>query len=81
MQNKVARIGKVEEKLIVLEELDFSWDKKKVENVIALWNQGLSLLDISKNVDRSSQETFLLLFDLSIKEKIKKRKGALFGSI
>jgi len=34
--------------VIILEELDFEWDKKDIEKVNELWNQGAHLKNICK---------------------------------
>lgn len=66
-------------KVIVLENLDFAWEEKAIDDVIVMWNKGVSLQDISKEVKRSNNETFLLLMDLSLKNKIKKRARGIWG--
>jgi hypothetical protein len=68
-----------EEQIIVLDDLNFSWEKKVIDKVIELWNQGVGLRELSKIVCRKKEETFLLLLDLAMKEKIKKREGAIWG--
>lgn len=67
-------------KVIILENLDFEWELKDIDKVINLWNEGKSLMDISKEVKRNTNETFLLLMHLSIKGTIKKRPGYLYVS-
>lgn len=67
-------------KVIILEELDFEWDKKDIEKVNELWNQGAHLKNISKAVNRSPEETFLLLMHLAKKGKIKERENYIWGT-
>ena len=65
---------------IALGNLDFSWDKTEIPKVIRYWDSGYSLDKISVKINRRIEDVFLLLYDLSLKEKIKERKGGLFGS-
>ena len=61
-------------------DIDFSWDKEQIPQVIRLWRLGYSLEKISIEMKRRIEDVFILLYDLSLKEKIKARKGGLFGS-
>ena len=61
-------------------DIDFSWDKEQIPQVIRLWRLGYSLEEISIEMERRIEDVFILLYDLSLKEKIKARKGGLFGS-
>lgn len=82
---------KKEELFIIHDDLDFGWTKKDMQKVIELWNDGMSLEDIAKQVrpprtlpikrtiDGSIDETFLLLFHLSRNDKIHSRQGGLLG--
>jgi hypothetical protein len=65
--------------LIVLEDLNFQWNETDVKRVINMWKQGTSLADICEKVKRPGEEVFLLLLDLSINNKIKKRDGFIWG--
>lgn len=66
-------------KVIILEELDFEWDKKDIEKVNELWNQGAHLKNISKAVNRNPEETFLLLMDQARKGRIQQRENYIWG--
>jgi len=61
-------------------ELDFSWRQEQIPRVIKMWEEGYSLEKISIEMKRRIEDVFILLYDLSLKEKIKARKGGLFGS-
>lgn len=65
---------------IILENLNFVWNTKVIENVIVMWNKGTPMPDIAKKVGRNNEETFLLLMDLSLHGRIKKRKGYIWGN-
>lgn len=67
------------EKIIVLEDLNFQWDTEMANTVTGMWQNGTSFYDIAKATKRKKEEVFLLLMDLSMKGKIKKRKGFLNG--
>ncbi len=66
-------------KVIILEELDFEWDKKDIALVNRLWKQGEHLKNISKAVNRNPEETFLLLMDQARKGKIQQRENYIWG--
>ncbi|MHB8280772.1 MAG: hypothetical protein ACYDIA_24480 [Candidatus Humimicrobiaceae bacterium] len=61
------------EQYIALDELDFSWGIPEKGAVIHMWEQGISLADISKEVRRDPDEVALLLMDLARKDVIKRR--------
>lgn len=65
--------------MIILDDLDFEWKEEKVDRVIAMWKEGLNVINIAAEINRSTDEVFLLLMHLSRKGKIKKRKGYFWG--
>lgn len=67
-------------KVIILDKLDFQWETTVIDKVIDYWNEGFGIKDISMFVKRSNTETFLLLMDLDMKGKIKKRNGYVWGN-
>ena len=57
--------------MIILDDLDFDWEEEKVNQVIGLWKKGKGLKEISNAVNRSEDETFMLLLHLTRHGKIK----------
>lgn len=62
-----------------LEDIDYEWDRWEVKKAVRLWKQGLHLQEIAKQLGRSEDDTFALLWDQSRKGKIKVRIGGIFG--
>ncbi|PEJ56169.1 helix-turn-helix domain containing protein [Bacillus sp. AFS002410] len=65
---------KRKEVVIVLEELDFTWDKSEIKEFVRLWKEGTSIWDLSKTFQRPQVEIALLIMDQEIKGRIKPRK-------
>lgn len=65
---------------IALEKLDFSWYRLEVEHVRLLWEEGLHLADIAREVVRDPDEVTVLLMDLARRGKIEQREGGAYGS-
>lgn len=74
-----------EEVRIILDEFDFSWTRNELLRAKRMWINGDSLEKMAKELRPHSDtevainETFLLVFHLSICGEIKKRKGYLHG--
>lgn len=54
-----------DQRVIVLEELDFVWDKSELKKLRDLWNEGAPLEEISESLDRDGDEVFLALIHLA----------------
>lgn len=65
---------------IALENLNFNWDLKQVEMFQEMWKSGSSIIELAEFFERSQEEIGLLIIDRSLKDKIKPRKGGLFGN-
>lgn len=65
---------------IALEELNFHWDRGQVEEFDQCWNDGYSIIELADYFKRTQEEIGLLIIDRSLKDKIKPRKGGLFGN-
>lgn len=65
---------------IALEELNFNWDREQVEEFDQCWNDGYSIIELADYFKRTQEEIGLLIIDRSLKDKIKPRKGGLFGN-
>ncbi len=68
-----------DEKRIILEDLNFQWEVKKIKKVKKLWNDGTSFKEIVKEVGREEDEVFLLLLHLARKGRIESRAGYIWG--
>jgi len=64
---------------IALEELNFLWDEDDVLKFREMWEEGLSLPDIAKQLKRKKNEVAVLILDQAEEKKIKPRKGGLWG--
>lgn len=67
--------------MIILDDLDFDWEEEKVNQVIGLWKKGKGSEEISNAVNRSEDETFMLLLHLTRHGKIKKRGYGIWGKV
>ncbi|NGT47716.1 hypothetical protein G6Z17_01545 [Clostridium perfringens] len=68
-----------DEKRIILEDLNFQLEVKKIKKVKNLWNEGTSFKEIVKEVGREEDEVFLLLLHLARKGRIENRVGYIWG--
>ncbi|PEJ46943.1 helix-turn-helix domain containing protein [Bacillus sp. AFS002410] len=60
--------------VIVLEELDFTWDESEVKEFVRLWKEDTSIWELAKHFQRPQAELALLIMDQEIKGRIKPRK-------
>lgn len=65
---------------IALDHANLDWKPKDVHRVEIMWNNGLSLKEIARNIKRSHKDTFLLIYDRLELGHIKKREGSVFGN-
>ena len=65
---------------IALEELDFLWSLQDVKAFDRMWEQGLSVYEIAKALNRDPDEIAVLAIDRARKGKIGQRKGGAYGS-
>lgn len=66
--------------MIILEDVDFAWEREDINKVTKMWNGGIYVPDIAKNINRPTEEVFLLLMHLGRQGRIKQRKGYFWGS-
>jgi hypothetical protein len=66
-------------RVIVCEKLDFLWDEPELEEMVQLWESGVSVWDIIEHFKRHEYETMIALFHLELEGEIKGRKGGVFG--
>jgi len=65
---------------IVGQSWHFEWLPREIEKVSGLYEDGLHLADIARQVDRSPWDTMMLLVDLAERGLVKKRPGNLWGT-
>jgi hypothetical protein len=64
---------------IVLEDLNFLWDRPELRELVQMWNKKFSVLQMAEYFERDPDEILLALIHLARTDRIKKRKGGLFG--
>lgn len=64
---------------IALENLNFLWDEDEVFKFREMWEEGLSLPAIAKELKRKQNEVAVLILDQAEKGKIQPRKGGVWG--
>ncbi|WP_342045944.1 helix-turn-helix domain containing protein [Bacillus sp. OTU530] len=64
---------------IALEDLNFLWDEDDVLKFREMWEEGLSLPAIAKQLKRKQNEVVVLVLDQAEEGKIKPRRGGLWG--
>lgn len=67
-------------RVIVLEDLNFFWDESELNEMAEIWRQGFSVYYISEYFERDPDEILLALMHLARQERIRRRKGGLFGN-
>ncbi|MEV2365725.1 hypothetical protein ABNC18_15020 [Paenibacillus larvae] len=66
-------------KIIVCEDLDFLWSLTDIKHIKTMWEQGISIDDMSKSVSRDPDEVAILIMDLFRHGEIKDRPGGARG--
>lgn len=66
-------------RVIVCEELDFTWERKELNKLARMWKKGQSILEMAVEVERDPDEVLIALIHLAKKNKVEKREGGLFG--
>lgn len=67
----------------LLENIDFQWHWSETEilEFDSLWEQGYSFEAISKRLNASYHEVWLMWLDRGLHDKIKPRKGGMNGTL
>lgn len=65
--------------VIILQDIEFAWNKKDISKVKQMWNENYSFKEILKEIKREGDELFLLLLHLARKNQIKERVGFIWG--
>jgi hypothetical protein len=72
-----ARLNRV----CVLEDCDFYWDEPELMGIVKMWEMGISVEEMAESFDRDPDEVILAVIHLARNNKIKQRKGGIFGWI
>lgn len=65
----------------ILEDYRFEYDQSELDKAAELWGKGWDYRDIAETLQIEELEAFLILAHLDTKGRIKKRSGAIFGSV
>jgi len=63
---------------IVLDDLDFIWDRAELSEMKQMWEEGKTLYEMAYRFDRKEEEVFLALLHLSRHGRITKRLGGVY---
>ncbi|PAE20532.1 hypothetical protein CHH80_11000 [Bacillus sp. 7504-2] len=66
-------------RVIVLDGLNFFWDRSQLDEIVDMWESEFSIRHIAKYFKRDPDEILLALIHLAKEEKIVQRKSGLFG--
>lgn len=75
LELREARMNRV----IVLEDLDFLWDRSELREIVQMWQKNFSLHYMAEYLEREPDEIFLALLHLSRNKRIEARKGGILG--
>ena len=59
--------------------LDFTWTRAELRDVMRMWNSGAHIGEIAEVVGRDGDEVGILLMDLARNNRIKPREGGAHG--
>lgn len=72
-------MGAVKHKVIVLDGLDFLWDRPELNELAFLWKKNFSVYYMAEYFERDPDEILLALLHLSRSGRIERRPGGLLG--
>jgi hypothetical protein len=64
-------------RVVILEDLNFFWDRPELTKIKHMWNKGVSVKDIAEHFERDPDEILLALIHMARDEKIVSRKEGL----
>jgi hypothetical protein len=68
-------------RIIVLEDLNFIWDRSELNELADMWQKGFSIPAMGEYFERDPDEVLLAIIHLAKEEKIMTRIGGGFGWI
>lgn len=69
------------QRYIACETLNFVWDQPVIDQVKAMWRDGVSLEDIAAELQRDPDEVAILIIDQRRMNKIRLRTMGLWGGV
>lgn len=82
-ERKIERRYMIQERTniyVACEEYDFTWDECEVSRFRMLWQEGMSIPDMAKELKRHQNEIIILAIDQAEQSRIKPRPGGILGS-
>lgn len=67
------------ETYIACEQLDYSWSRKDLHELVEMWRLGVPVEYMSQHFDRPDEECAIILMDLAMHGVIQKRDGGVLG--
>lgn len=68
-------------RIVVLEDLNFVWDEPELMELAELWEQEYSVMYISDQLDRDTDEVIIGLIHLAREDMISQRRGGLLNGL
>lgn len=70
---------RAEQKVIILENLDFSWLRSDMDRAAEMWQAGVPVPEMADELGREPDEVLMLVIHLARRGRIGSRKGGLLG--
>ncbi|MGG3800631.1 hypothetical protein [Metabacillus fastidiosus] len=70
----------MQEPYIALENFNLTWELDEVKEFEVYWHRGLSIFTLANYFKRTTDEVFLLVMDLAMKDYIKARSNGIYTS-
>ncbi|AQZ45587.1 hypothetical protein [Paenibacillus larvae] len=67
-------------KIIICEDIDFMWTLTDIKRIKQMWEQGMSVDDMSQSVSRDPDEVAILIMELFRNGEIKDRPSGARGN-
>ncbi|PKG28789.1 hypothetical protein [Cytobacillus horneckiae] len=68
-------------RIVVLEDLNFVWDEPELMELAELWEQEYSVMYISDQLGRDTDEVIIGLIHLAREDMISQRRGGLLNGL
>lgn len=68
-------------RIVVLEDLNFVWDEPELMELAELWEQEYSVMYISDQLSRDTDEVIIGLIHLAREDLISQRRGGLLNGL
>ncbi|KJS77739.1 MAG: hypothetical protein JL56_02865 [Desulfotomaculum sp. BICA1-6] len=68
-----------ERKVVILENLDFAWKPSDMTRAAEMWQEGMPVPDMARELKRHDDEVLLLIVHLGRLGRIQARPGGILG--